>query len=227
MSHKSVLWLSAAFLLAGAPAGAMEKWGPPAVEDTCLTYDARYSSAPLFRIAPKTAGEKVYLFSRKTPSAREKAYLVDGDAVFGGPEDRGFRCVYYGTRTGKLIAGFVPAESLAPYPETEDLTRDFLVGTWSYEGNPEIVITAADENTVSASGTAFWRGLGQNVHTGEFAAGAAIQGNEITFREGDGDSACQVELLRRGPYLVADDNSNCGGMNVRFSGILMKIGKAR
>jgi hypothetical protein len=80
-----------------------------------------------------------------------KAYLVDGDVVFGGPQDKSFRCVYYGTAKGKIVAGFV------------------------------------------------------------------------AFREGNDAYSCKVDLLRRGPYLVAQDNSYCGGMNVRFSGILMKV----
>jgi hypothetical protein len=52
---------------------------------------------------------------------------------------------------------------------------------------------------------------------------AAPAGKEITFREGNDAYSCKVDLLRRGPYLVARDNSYCGGMNVRFSGILMKL----
>jgi hypothetical protein len=152
-----------------------------------------------------------------------KAYLVDGDVVFGGPEDKNFRCVYYGTAKGTIVAGFVAADNLAPVAENEDLTQDFLVGTWSSDGNPTIAIAAAGEKEVRAEGEAWWRGLGDSYHTGSFSAVASPVGKEITFREGDGAYSCKVDLLRRGPYLVAQDNSFCGGMNVRFSGILMKV----
>src|SRR5690242_20578157 len=123
--------------VAGTPAWAWEKqWNEaPAIEDSCLTYDARYSEAPMFRVTAKTQNEKVYLFSRKIActagsscQARMKAYLVDGDVVFGGPEDKNFRCIYYGTAKGKIVAGFVSADNLAPFAEAEDLTQDFLVG---------------------------------------------------------------------------------------------------
>ena len=219
-------------LVMGAPAYAWEKqWNEaPAIADACLSYDGRYSEAPLFRVTANGKNEKVYFFSRKTDCtqgsscpARMKAYLVDGDVVFGGPEDKSFRCVYYGTAKGAIVAGFVSADNLTPVAETEDLTQDFLVGTWTYDGNPEIVITAAGKDKVSADGEAWWRGLGQSYHEGNFSAVASWAGKEITFREGDDAYSCKVDLLRRGPYLVAQDNSYCGGMNVRFSGILMKL----
>lgn len=219
--------------LIGTPAGAWEKqWSEaPAVEDSCLTYNARYSEAPLFRVSTKDRNDKVYLFLRKIACAqgsscpsRMKAYLVDGDVVFGGPEDKNFRCVYYGSAKGTIVSGFISADNLVPVVENEDLTLDFLLGTWTYDGNPKIVISAAGENKVSADGQAWWPAL--NVppyHEGSFSAVASPAGKEITFREGDDTYSCKVDLLRRGPYLIAHDNANCGGMNVRFSGILMKV----
>jgi hypothetical protein len=80
------------------------------------------------------------------------------------------------------------------------------------------------KNKVRAKGEAGWPGIGEHArHTGEFSAAAAPAGREIAFREGDAAYSCKVDLLRRGPYLVAQDNSHCGGLNVRFSGILMKL----
>jgi hypothetical protein len=224
--------------LLAAPAHGWEKqWNEaPAIEDSCLAYDARYSEAPLFQIVARNANNgapgKVNLFSRKIACAqgvslcpaRTNAYLIDRDVVFGGPQDNNFRCVYYGTVKGKIVAGFVPTENLAPFAENEELTQDFLRGVWTYDGNPQIVITPADNNKVSATGDAAWPGLGaQALHTGSFSAVASPAGKEITFRDGDGEYSCKVDLLRRGPYLVAKDNGYCGGMNVRFSGILMKV----
>jgi hypothetical protein len=201
----------------GTPVYAWEKqWNEaPAVEDSCVTYDARYSEAPLFRVTTSTndrARGKVYLFSRKMSCAdgasscpaRTNAYLIDGDVVFGGPQDKNFRCVYYGTAKGKIVAGFVSADNLVPFAENEDLTQDFLKGVWTYDGNPQIVITPAGADKVSAEGDAAWPGLGpQARHTGSFSAVASPNGKEITFREGDGEYGCKVDLLRRGPYLVA------------------------
>jgi hypothetical protein len=218
----------------GAPARAWEKqWNEaPRIEDSCSTYDARYSEAPLFRVAAKSKQERVYFFSQKVSCAergsrcpsRMKAYLVDGDVVFGGPEDRNFRCVYYGTANATLVAGFVATDNLMSFAEDQELTQDFLLGTWTYDGNAKIVITPVGKDKVRAKGEAGWPGIGRYArHVGEFRAVASWAGKEITFREGDGEYDCRVDLLRRGPYMVAHDNTNCGGLNVRFSSILMKL----
>jgi hypothetical protein len=61
-------WLSVILCAVFAmPAHAWEKqWNEaPAIEDSCVAYDARYSEAPLFRIAAKSQNDKVYFFSRK------------------------------------------------------------------------------------------------------------------------------------------------------------------
>lgn len=144
-AKKRLMWRKVSFLyillcvLISRPAYAWEKrWNEaPAIEDSCVTYDDRYSEAPLFQVAAKSKNEKVYFFSRKTACpqgsscpSRTKASLVDGDVVFGGPEDKNFRCVYYGTAKGKIIAGFVSTDNLVPFAEDQELTQDFLVGTW-------------------------------------------------------------------------------------------------
>ncbi len=221
----------------GGPALAWDKqWNEAlAIQDACLTYDGRYSEAPLFRVTAKDTNEKVYFFSRKISCAqgsscpsRMKAYLVDGDVVFGGPADKNFRCVYYGTAKATLAAGFVATANLVPFVESEDLTQDFLVGTWTNDGNPKIVIAAVGKDQVSAQGEAWWPGRGvPPYHESGFSAVASWAGQEITFRDGDDAYSCRVDLLRRGPYLVAQDNNNCGGNNVRFSGILVKLHDGR
>jgi len=161
MPHRPTCFSMILCAVFGAQAYAWEKqWNEaPAIEDSCLTYDARYSEAPLFRVAARSQNEKAYLFSRKIACtqasscpARMKAYLVDGDVVFGGLEDKNFRCVYYGTAKGTIVAGFVSADNLVPFAEDEDLTQDFLVGVWTYDGNPQIAITAAGNDQVSATG---------------------------------------------------------------------------
>jgi hypothetical protein len=218
----------------GTPAHTWEKqWNEaPRIEDSCSTYDARYSEAPLFRVAAKSKQERVYFFSQKVSCAergsrcpsRMKAYLVDGDVVFGGPEDRNFRCVYYGIANATIVAGFVSTDNLVRFAEDRELTQDFLLGTWTYDGNPKIVISPVGKDKVRAKGEAWWPGPRiPPYHEGSFRAVAAPAGKEITFREGEGEYDCKVDFLRRGPYLVAHDNEHCGGANVRFSGILIKL----
>lgn len=204
------------------------KWGSPTVEKQCLLYDARYSEAPLFHIVIPNKNAHAFLYSSKVAcstqpdlckSAKTNQYLVDGNVVFAGPEDKGYRCVYYGNKSGKLFAGFVKSTYLKPYLENKPLTQMFLAGTWSYEGNPKITFTPVASDKVKAVGNAFYQGLNGSLNTGQFSAVAKINGKEIRFS----DSGCVVDIIRRGPYLVSSDNGQCGGANVSFSSILMKI----
>ncbi|MBL8661290.1 MAG: hypothetical protein JNM29_00630 [Candidatus Odyssella sp.] len=200
---------------------------PPKIEDRCEAADLRYATAPLFRIAPARPGDRVYLLARKEACAagarcphRQRSYLVAGDAVFGGPADRGFRCVYYGSRRGELIAGFVPAQSLAPLAPQTALDRAFLLGNWRRDAASRIAIRAAGAAGIAASGEGHWKGVA-SVNVGEFHATAdAVSSPVLVLREGS--DGCAVALERRGPYLLANDNERCGGHNVRFVGIYIR-----
>lgn len=202
-----------------------KQWDAPQIDDECLTYDARYSEVPLFEV--RSTQKPVHFYTKKIAktasvaqqqAARQKTYLVNGNVVFGGPEDKGYRCVYYGTASGNIVAGFVQTKHLMPYSEKQSLSQKFLVGTWTYAGNPKIKITAESSGKVKAVGHAFYD-AGQGLYTGDFSAVAAFQGREMLFQDGP----CQVRLLRRGPYLISVDNQNCGGRNVSFSSILVKV----
>ncbi|HEY2345801.1 MAG TPA: hypothetical protein VGH80_07950 [Xanthomonadaceae bacterium] len=198
---------------------------PPAAEATCVTYDAVYENAPMMAVKPPQGELRVYLQKTATPcpasgacAQRQKAFLVEGDQVFASQEKNGFRCAYYGTAGGQLIAGFLPARSLAPLKEETGLTPEFLAGAWNDSGDT-VSFSAAGGGKVHASGTATWQGMNKDdVHDGEFDAQAMASGSEAVFK----DDACEVHVRRRGNYLVLDDNSVCGGMNVRFMGIYVR-----
>ena len=198
------------------------------VETECVPYDSAYENAPLFKIKPGAGQQRVYLYkeARRCPGdqpcvSRQKAYLVDGNIVFAGPPSQSFRCAYYGTPKGKIIAGFIPDDNLTPEKEATELSADFLVGTWRFEDD-SIEIKAAGEGKVEADGNAVYQ-TSTTENDGAFSATAAVPASgDVVFKDGEGDAACEVKLHRRGPYLVASDNSQCGGMNVRFNGIYTK-----
>jgi hypothetical protein len=204
----------------------------PIVEQTCLSYDSAYENAPLFVVTPTSGEDRAYLYKRakicpkQMPCGwRQKAYLVSGDVVFAGPVNLGFRCAYYGTPKGKIVAGFIPIENLHAMAESNGLSTDFVIGTWKYESN-SIEIKAAGASRVSGDGEAYYQ-TAETVNEGAFSAEATLapgQG-ELVFKEGNDETSCVVTLHRRGPYLVASDNGNCGGLNVRFNGIYTKAGK--
>ena len=201
----------------------------PRPEADCVPYESDYESAPLFKVKASAGRQRVYLYKEtklcpgeQACASRQKAYLVDGDIVFAGPVNQGFRCSYYGTPKGKIIAGFIPDENLAPEKERPDLTGEFLVGKWRFEDD-SIEIKPAGPGKVEAAGNAVYQ-TSMTENDGAFGATAAVPGSgELIFRDGEGDAMCEVKLHRRGPYLVASDNSQCGGMNVRFNGIYTKM----
>ena len=201
----------------------------PKVEQECLSYDSAYENAPLFVVKSDLGAERAYLYKQtqlcpkdKPCGSRQKAYLVSGDVVFAGPLNRGFRCVYYGSSNGKIVAGFIPAENLKAIAEDNGMSIDFLIGTWKYESN-SIEIKASAAGKVSGDGQAYYQ-TAETVNEGSFSAQAPLAAGqkELVFKEGNDESSCVVKLHRRGPYLVASDNNNCGGLNVSFSGIYSK-----
>ena len=198
----------------------------PKVEQECLSYDSAYENAPLFEVETSSREGRVYLYkqTQRCPKdepcgSRQKAYLVSGNVVFAGPLNRGFRCAYYGTPHGKIVAGFIPIENLKPLAEDTSMSSDFVIGTWNYESD-SIKIKAAGADQVSADGQAYYQ-TAETVNEGSLSAQAPLAAGqkELVFKEGNDESSCVVKLHRRGPYLVASDNNNCGGLSVRFDGI--------
>jgi len=197
-------------------------------ETDCVPYDSAYEGAPLFKVKAGAGQQRVYLYKEANRCAgdqacpsREKAYLVDGDIVFAGPVSQGFRCSYYGTPKGKIIAGFIPDENLSPENGDTSLTAEFVVGTWRFEDD-SIDIKTAGPGKVQADGNAVYQ-TSMTQNDGAFSGTASVPASsELVFRDGEADAMCEVKLHRRGPYLVASDNSQCGGMNVRFNGIYTK-----
>ena len=197
-----------------------------APEGKCQTYDGHYEQSTLMQIK---ANNKVFLQNEAKAcpvlgecKVRQKAYLVSGDVVFVSAKKSGFRCAYYGTSKGTVISGYLPTSNLS---ESKDdriaITTEFLKGKWVNEVS-DLAFTNQKAGEMNLKGHAQWSD-GDNVHEGQVDANAKINGNIIFFREGsDEETDCTVRVSRRGPYLILSDNSLCGGMNVRFSGIYIK-----
>jgi hypothetical protein len=202
-------------------------------QDDCALYEGAYKGAPLFKVKTGAGMQRVYFYSRpqhwpdsRPCRSRGKAYLVPGDVVFGGPEKHGFSCAYYGGAQGVLVAGYLPVENLESIADEGALSGQFLAGTWMMsfgaKSTPNsIEIKPAGPGQVNAAGEAYYQ-TAQTINEGSFECPAVPVkdgAKELVFREGDGEGACEVTVRRRGPYLVAGDNRNCGGLNVTFEGI--------
>lgn len=191
----------------------------PAAEESCVTYDGAYQAAPLMQVSA-AAGARVHFQdqAKACPAKggcgwRRKAYLTAGDVVLASAPRAGFRCVYYGSSTGKLSAGFVPVSALRPMPDPQGVSAALLTGRWREEGGNSITITSAG-GALRAQGKAAYD---QNM--GEFAGKLSTSGNGFTVTDGD----CKIIARRRGPYLAVSDNNACGGMNVSFGGLYMRL----
>ena len=224
----------AALVVLTAPAAAADTDPPPRlsevwakdapqIEERCETVDLRYAGAPAMRV---TTGGFVPLFLEKKPCLRaqtcpwvSRTALAPGTLVLAGPQDKGFRCVYFAAAGGTLAAGFVPAERLAAVEKEERaIAWQFLTGDWR-DGAMRILIGHTRGGTLRIRATGTYRGTG-GVNEGGFAADIPMpKGEEIVRVQDDG---CAVVFERRGPFLLVNDNARCGGHNVRFVGFYLK-----
>ncbi len=59
----------------------------------------------------------------------------------------------------------------------------------------------------------------RDFHNGEFQGDVTLEGSTLSFTDGYDDSGCHVRMQRIGPWLLIEDNGNCGGAGVTFTGL--------
>jgi uncharacterized protein len=80
-----------------------------------------------------------------------------------------------------------------------------------------IVLIASSEGGVLGEGEALWMGpnaANGQVHVGAFRALGSFTGAKLTFKQDE----CTITAALKGARLVVEDNNQCGGHNVTFSG---------
>lgn len=145
---------------------------------------------------------------------RLKSYLIAGDEVIVSRAFGDWLCAWFQPKRGGETVGWLRAESLSVAEPDSKPPPARWVGEWEYDIQ-SLKIGASGGGALRVEGQAFWRGLGDNIHTGEVAGTARPSGNELVLE----DDICRVTLKLVGEYLVAHDNANCGGVNVRFDGV--------
>ena len=170
-------------------------------------------------------------------ACRTQSYVTPGDVVLLGAEAGPYVCAAFTGPRGRTTAGWLPAAALSPLPE-----RPVSVGGWTgaWVGDEqEVTITQPRPGVLGIEGYATWGGRDPacvrrgGVNVGEIMAEVQPVGDALSFtmgtdrtlpfEAGDG-TGCKVRMLRRGPYLVVESNSACGGMNVTFSGAYRRRG---
>jgi hypothetical protein len=174
--------------------------------------------------------------STKPGACQTKAYVMPGDIVLVGEVFDASACAAYVNAKGQVTTGLLPNERLqAPTPRAKTDASAFS-GTWTRTEAEIIIKPKGREGVLTFAGNATYGALDKGrvargaVNMGEFdfdwapkanSVDISIKGSAPVARDAKGvdDTDCAVAMVALGPYLVVEDNRNCGGMNVSFTGI--------
>jgi hypothetical protein len=178
-------------------------------------------------------------------ACKRRGFLLPDDVVIAGPEINGYNCVTYIAPDVKKVKGkiaetngFLPSGALSIVPLPPPKPEDWL-GTWTRIEEGEITIKALAGGKLRVDGEATFgardpervkRGA---VNLGSLEGEAMPKGNTIALGDGhdgtknplslDMGGECLARLRLYGRYLVVEDNLGCGGMNVSFVGVYVRL----
>ncbi len=172
----------------------------------------------------------------KPGACHSKAFVMPGDVVLVGQVFDVSACAVFVDGKGRTTAGLLPNDRLevpTPRPKAD---RSALVGTWSRVEAEIVVKPKGRDGMLTFAGAATYGALDKNrvargaVNLGEFSFDVKPSANSVDIALGTSgavarnaksvdDTDCAVAMIGLGPYLVAEDNRNCGGVNVSFTGI--------
>lgn len=141
-------------------------------------------------------------------------HLKPSDPVVISRAEGDWTCGYLVQRDGSA-QGWVRSGDIRPVEFNPAPAPTAWVGTWIQDENRIRVQLSKTAGKLVLQGKAYWHGTAHTLHTGEFSAETAPAGNKLHVD----DSGCKIDLALMGNYLLANDNNECGGMNVRFWGL--------
>jgi hypothetical protein len=219
-----------------ADQGELQRLGPPFITASCPAGDwvgLAMIGKELPRVGFLSAStEKQPGCPSATPACRLASYLVPGDRVLVGDSVRGFRCATFRSPEGRETSGFLPSTALVDQSTASPTLADWA-GRWVRDDEASITIKL-ERAALTVSGQATWsahdpeRVKRGGVNTGDIDTVATPRGNLIAIgSDYDGGNPpdvsnvddCRARLRLFGPYLAVEDNTDCGGMNVTFSGV--------
>jgi hypothetical protein len=212
------------FLMLCAPAAAYAQDATGNPENWCRN-GAFPADGPVFKIA-RVVGQrnaKIHFLGDEEDCPQsnnakclKKSYLIPGNEVIVSRKFGSWMCSWYQPEEGSETVGWLPLNSLRVIEPTTTPSLEQWAGMWRDYDNRLVINTDGSASPhLRVEGQAYWRGLGDNVNEGSFAGRAKPQGNQLTIE----DDGCKVSLIRVGRFLIAHDNFQCGGMNVRFDGV--------
>jgi hypothetical protein len=163
--------------------------------------------------------ERVYFFSDKDNcpklndiNCQNKSYLIAGDELITSQTYNEFTCGKYKNTIGWLASAKLKINELDHNPPIEK-----WVGNWVQWGGDFDLLGGSIEIHKTANNQLIAKGImNYRQNTGEFEGTANPKGNELVISEGNDKNSCKVSMLLLGNFLLVDDNSNCGGLNVTF-----------
>jgi hypothetical protein len=145
--------------------------------------------------------------------------------------ENGYSCVEAETRDGRNIIGWIPSPDVRLMPvNTSRPAYGWWPGSWK-SGESTIRFQMKD-HVLLASGDSTWTSINGSPHEGEFQGHPFPQGGGFEIRDGDAPAqhdnelfpdGCVLEAVALGARLAVEDNSHCGGRNVRFFGIYSRL----
>lgn len=124
-------------------------------------------------------------------------------------------------------SGFISSNDLIVV-SNQNYNSDLLIGNWIDSYGVSKLTVSKKNNLLHFIGNSVWYGLVDEnneriTHEGTFESNIVIPKINLFFTY-NYSTDCLIKFnFVNNKYLVLNDNSNCGGMNVRFNGIYHKI----
>ncbi|MBK9153789.1 MAG: hypothetical protein IPM25_06170 [Chloracidobacterium sp.] len=155
-------------------------------------------------------------------SCKSKAYIINNDKVVVNREYGRFSCVWFSPVRGRPTIGWIETADLVwvKTPLTAGLSP--WLGKWGYAENSISFTNNKLPGFLNVTGSAFWKGVGDNIHVGELDGRFEAKNGLLNYSDGDSEYDCKASMRLIGDFLIVTDNLNCGGVNVSFSGVYLK-----
>lgn len=160
-------------------------------------------------------------------ACRKKSYLVTGDLVLTGRTRGDFVCVSCQSTAKRPVwtQGWLPRAALAGLAPTPSPDIADWLGTWDQPHGTIEIKAGGIGGRLQIDGLMMVP-TARDFHNGALDAQVLPGKDGIAFLN-DGwlpfetkcDSGCRVRMRRVGPWLLVQDNGDCGGAGVSFTGL--------
>ncbi|MGH6840744.1 MAG: hypothetical protein ACREDV_01415, partial [Methylocella sp.] len=165
-----------------------------------------------------------------------KAFLVPGDDVLLIAADGPYVCATFKSQGGTETSGWLPQPALQIVAPDAPAVQHWE-GKWRRDGEAEIVLKSRG-GILKVSGEASWGSFDPQrvkmgaVNVGELDGEGKPKDQTLAIGYDPGSSGlppaqdgtdCAARLKLYGRYLTVEDNGACGGMNVSFTGLYVRV----